>query len=251
MKRKLSYAILLSMLAPAVQADAIGIQAGANYWDFDISGTVRYKTKNSANDIDVNDDLGYDDDSLTYFYVMFDHPLPVIPNVKVSFTNIDTSANGRLTKSVVYGDKTFNVNENVSSEVKLDQIDLTLYYRILDNVANLDLGLNIKYIDAEGSITGEIAGKESADISAPVPMLYAGIGVDLPFSGLSVSADGSAIGYQDSKFYDFTVKANYTTPWHLGIDVGYRAVKLDLDDIDDSFSDVEFDGPYAGAYLKF
>jgi len=188
---------------------------------------------------------------VTSFYVLFDHPLPVIPNIKISLTDIDTEADGRLSKTVVFGNKTFNVNENVSSEFKLDQIDFTLYYRILDNVANFDLGLNVKYIDAKGTIRGETTGSESNDISAPVPMVYAGVGVDLPFSGLSISADGSVIGYQDSTFYDYTIRANYTTPWRRGIDDGYRALKLDLDDFDDSFADIEFDGPYAGAYLKF
>ena len=251
MKQILPFTLLLSAVPALSFADAIGIQAGAASWSYDISGSVRYKTDVSSNDIDVNDDLGYDDDSLGFIYVMLDHPLPMIPNVKISKTNIDTDANGRLSKSVTYGNITYNANEDVSSEVQLDQTDITLYYRILDNVANLDLGLNAKYIDAESTITGAVSGTESADISGWVPMLYAGVGIDLPFTGLSVSADGSVVGYQDSKFYDYSIRANYTTPWHLGIDVGYRAVKLDLDDFDDSFADVEFDGPYAGAYLKF
>ncbi|MCO6411173.1 MAG: TIGR04219 family outer membrane beta-barrel protein [Thiogranum sp.] len=251
MKQILPFTLLLSTFPALSCADAIGVQAGAASWSYDISGSVRYKTEDSANDIDVNDDLGYDDDSLGFIYVMIDHPLPLIPNVKISRTNIDTDADGRLSQTVTYGNVTFNANEDVSSEVQLDQTDITLYYRILDNVANLDLGLNAKYIDAESTITGATSGTESADISGWVPMLYAGVGIDLPFTGLSVSADGSAIGYQDSTFYDYSVRASYTTPWHLGVDVGYRAVKLDLDDFDDSFADVEFDGPYAGAYLKF
>jgi len=57
-KRKLSYALLLSLLAPASYADTLGVQAGANYWDYDISGTVRYNTKGSVNNIDVNYEVG-------------------------------------------------------------------------------------------------------------------------------------------------------------------------------------------------
>jgi len=78
-----------------------------------------------------------------------------------------------------------------------------------------------------------------------------GAGVDLPLTGLSVSADGSAIGYSGSSFYDYTLRATYTTPWRVGIDVGYRKIKLDLDDFDNSYANVTFDGPYAGAYLHF
>ncbi len=232
-------------------ADTLGVWVGANYWDYDISGSARYQSKDSADDIDVNDDLGFDDSSLTSLYVTLEHPVPVLPNVRISRTNIDEDANGRLSKSVTYGGISFNLNEAVSSKVQLDQTDITLYYRVLDNVVNLDLGLNAKYIDIEATITGAISGTESADVSGWVPMLYAGVGVDLPLTGLGVSADGSAIAYQDSNFYDFSVRVTYDTPWFAGVDIGYRRIKLELDDFDDSYADLEFDGPYAGVYLHF
>ena len=244
--------IMLASLIPAVSvADTLGVRIGASYWDYDISGTARYKTRDSSNDIDVNRDLGYDDGSLGFYYLVFEHPVPFLPNVRISRTDIDEDANGRLTKTVVYGDTTFNVNEDVSSDVELDQTDITLYYSILDTVANIDLGLNAKYIDSNARITGAISGTETADVSGWVPMAYAGVGVDLPLTGLSVGADGSYIKYEGSSFYDFTVRATYTSPWYVGVDAGYRKIKLDLDDFDDSFADVEFDGPYVGAYLHF
>jgi outer membrane protein len=171
--------------------------------------------------------------------------------VRLVYTDIDEDANGQLSKSVVYGDTTFQANEQVSSLVELKQTDITLYYSVLDNIFNLDLGLTAKYIDSKARITGQISGSEDADLSAWVPMVYAGVGIDLPLSGLAVSADGSAVGYSGSKFYDFTVRATYDTPWFVGIDVGYRQIRLDLDDIDDSYANIEFSGPYAGAYLHF
>jgi outer membrane protein len=82
-------------------------------------------------------------------------------------------------------------------------------------------------------------------------MGYAGIGVDLPLTGLSVGADGAYVKYQGSSFYDFSLRISYTSPWFVGAEAGYRKIKLDLDDFDDSFADVEFDGPYAGLYLHF
>jgi outer membrane protein len=227
------------------------VRAGANYWGYDISGTARYKTRDEANDIDVNNELGYDDGSSFFYYVTLEHPVPLLPNVRLSYTNIDEDANGRLNKTVLFGDKIFLVNEDVSSQFELKQTDITLYYSVLDNVVNLDLGLNAKYIDSTASITGTLSGTEDTDVSGWVPLAYAGVGVDLPLTGLGVSADGSYIKYDGSSFYDFSVRASYTTPWHLGVDIGYRRIKLDLDDFDDSFADVEFDGPYAGAYLHF
>lgn len=248
-KLMVSLPLLLSPL-PGL-ADVLGVEVGAGGWAYDISGTARYKTKDSANDIDVNQDLGYDDDSLGYIYAVLEHPVPLLPNIRISYANVDSNASGTLRNTVIYGDIIFNANENVRSSVELKQTDVTLYYEVLDNVVSLDLGLNAKYIDSKAEIRGETSGSESADVSGWVPMLYAAVGGDLPFTGLAVNAEGSLIQYQDSKFYDYSISARYTSPWRVGVDVGYRAIKLDLDDFDDSFADVEFDGPYAGLHLSF
>jgi outer membrane protein len=244
--------VLAALLLPtAAMADMLGVTVGANYWNYDISGTARYQTKDSSNDIDVNRDLGYDDGNLGYYYIGLEHPVPFLPNIRVSRTDIDEDANGTLTKNVVYGGTTFFVNENVSSKVKLEQTDITLYYSPLDTIANIDLGLNAKYIDSQARITGAVSGTQNANVSGWVPMAYVGVGVDLPLTGLGISADGSYIKYQSSSFYDYTLRVTYTSPWLVGADIGYRKIKLDLDDFDDSFADVEFDGPYAGLYLHF
>jgi hypothetical protein len=198
--------VALSVISYATSADTLGVRAGANYWKYDISGTARYQTKNSANDIDLNQDLGYDNGSAGVYYLV---------------------------------------------QVELKQTDITLYYELLDNVVSLDLGLAGKYIDSKARITGEISGTQDASVSGWVPLVYLGAGADLPLTGLGVSADGSFAKYQDSTFYDYSIRATYTTPWMLGLDVGYRKIKLDLDDFDNSFANVEFDGPYAGAYLHF
>jgi outer membrane protein len=251
MRRYLFPLVSLTALAATAHADVIGVWAGANYWNYDISGTARYKSKNSANDIDLNNDLGYNDGSSPVIYAALEHPVPILPNVRLSYTDIDENANGQLTKTVVYGNTTFLANEKVSSQFELKQTDITLYYSVLDNVVNLDLGLTAKYIDSKARITGQTSGTAENTISSWVPMAYAGAGIDLPLTGLAVSADGSATAYSGSKFYDFSVRATYDTPWLVGFDVGYRKIRLDLDDFDNSFANVEFDGPYAGAYLHF
>lgn len=245
-------AAVAAFLLPSLSsADLLGVRVGVNYWGYDIGGTVRYQTKVSANDIDVNKDLGYDDGSLGFYYIAFEHPVPFLPNVRISKTDIDENANGRLSQSVEYGGITFNVNEAVSSNVDLKQTDITLYYSPLDTVANVDVGINAKYIDSTARITGATSGTADADVSGWVPMGYLGLGVDLPLTGLAIGAEISYISYQSSSFYDYTVRATYTSPWFVGAEIGYRKIKLDLDDFDDSFADVEFDGPYAGLYIHF
>lgn len=239
------------LFAGSASADLLGLRAGIDYWKYDISGSARYKTRNSANNLDVNQDLGYDDGSANSFYLVLEPPIALLPNARLRYTDIDEDADGRLTKTVVYGNTTFLFNEAVSSEFDLKQTDITLYYSPLDNIVSLDLGLNGKYIDSKARITGATSGTEEANVSGWVPMVYLGVAADLPLTGLSVGADGSFTRYDGSDFYDYSLRATYSTPWLLGIDVGYRKLKLNLDDFDDSFADVEFDGPYAGVYLHF
>ena len=249
-RRFLIFAALL-LLSSGSLADILGIRAGANYWNYDISGTARYKTKNSSNNIDVNRDLGYDNGSAGVYYLVFEHPVPLLPNVRLSYTDTDEDANGRLNKTVVYGNTTFQANEAVSSQIELKQTVMTLYYELLDNVVSLDLGLAGEYIDSKARISGKISGTQNASVSGWVPLAYVGAGFDLPLTGLGMSADGTFVKYQGSDFYDYSIYVTYSTPWKLGLDAGYRKIKMNLDDFDNSFADVQFDGPYAGVYLHF
>jgi outer membrane protein len=241
----------LLLLHSSVMADALGIRAGANYWKYDISGTARYKTSKSDNNIDLSRDLGYDNGSAGVYYLVLEHPAPLLPNVRLNYTNIDEDANGHMSKTVVYGDTVFLANEAVHSQVKLKQYDITLYYELLDNVVSLDLGLDGRYIDSKARISGELSGTQDSSVSGWVPLAYVGAGFDLPLTGLGISADGSFAKFQGSSFYDYSINITYTTPWHVGMDAGYRKLKLNLDDFDNSYADIEFDGPYAGLYLQF
>lgn len=242
--------VLMSAAAPA-GADMLGVWVGAEQWNYDIAGSLRYQSTSSSDDIDVNDDLGYDDSDLTRLYLTLEHPLPMLPNVRLSSTRIDESANGNLTSSVTFGGTTYNLNEAVSSEVKIDQTDITLYYRILDNVVSLDLGLNAKYMDIEATLSGAISGTETAEATGWVPMLYGAVGADLPFTGLSAVAEGALIAYQDSRFHDINLRVSYQTPLRIGVSAGYRSIRLEVDDIDDTYGDIEFDGLYLGAFVHF
>jgi len=256
MNQKLLFLLLLLMLPLAANADTLGVKLGAASWRYDVTGDLRYKSKNPVNDIDVENDLRYDNDTRTFVYLIFEHPVPVLPNVKLSYTDIKTDGKGPLSRPFSYGGLNFTALDTVKSDIQLKQTDITLYYSPLDNWVNLDIGLNAKYIDSKANITTtnrspNLNISETADVSTWVPMLYAGVGFDLPLTGLGISADGSYIGYSGSHFYDFSVRLGYDTPWFLGVDVGYRKVKLKLDDISNFSADISFDGYYGGLYLHF
>ncbi len=238
MRQLTTYAALLAMASPFAQADNFKLEYGSNDWSYNISGSARSQD-------------GYNNDNPGGYYFSFEHPVPILPNIRVSRTDRNSSANEQLTKSFAHGSAASGLDEGAGNEVKLDQTDVTMYYQLSDSVVDIDLGVNAKYIDSRSHNNGIASGTDTADVSGWVPMLYAGFDTATPLTGLSISADGSYVAYQDSRFYDYTLKASYITPWYLGVDVGYRSIRLDLNDFDGSRSGVEFDGPFAGARLDF
>lgn len=59
----------------------------------------------------------------------------------------------------------------------------------------------------------------------------------------------------DSTVYDYQIGVSYELVDNLVVDLdltlGYRAVKLELNDIDDLYSDLTFNGVFAGAIVHF
>jgi outer membrane protein len=250
MKRSLSVLILTALLPAGVMAET-GITLGTRLGTSDVNGTLRYQSVDPADDIDINNDLGYQDSQPVNYYLQLEHPLPLLPSARIDHSELDDSASGQLTRTVNYGGSSFTVGESIDSSVQVSRTDIILYYSIFDTVANIDVGVNARYIDSKTSLAGSLGGNETASISGWVPMFYAGVGMDLPLSGLSLGADGSFAGYQGNHLYDVKLRASYTTDWNLGADLGYRRMRLDLEDFDDSYADIAFDGPFAGVFVSF
>lgn len=228
-------------------ADTLAISAGAGIWQASPSGDFRDSTGTTIN---VTDELFWSKENQNFFFVTFEHPVPIIPNVRLSAVKLDQSGSGTLTKTIKIGGITYTGSENITDSFSLDQKDLTLYYEILDNVVSVDLGLNIKLADISYTITGSTSGTTSDSFSTTIPMIYGLVGVS-PIPDLIISLEGSAIGYSGSSITDFTAKVAYTTNFFVGVEAGYRAQKYKFDEVSGYTSNLEFKGPYAGLYVKF
>ena len=242
---------VLLLLSNAICAEGTGMRIGANLWYGNIDGSLRYPGDDPSNDIDLRRDLGYDSTAAGNYYLRLEHPLPLLPNALISSTSIRDSASGRVSHTFDFGGSSFTVGDDVESELQFRQGDVILYYSIFDTVASIDVGVDARYIDSSTILDGSSGGMESASLSGWVPLLYAGVGLDLPLTGLSIGADGSFTGYRGSRLYDVTLHASYTTPWRAGADLGYRYMNLGLDDFDNFTADAEFSGPYAGVFVNF
>lgn len=237
----------LATLAPIASADTIfGIYAGGGKWTSDYSG--------EAGDPSVTTgDLGLKDSDNTFFYIAVEHPIPVIPNIRFQHQEIQSAQSAQLNGNFGLGDVDFPNGAQLDSDFDLSSNDYTLYYEVLDNWLNLDLGITARqydgYLYAEADALNR---QEKVDLDLTIPLVYAKFQFDLPLTGLSAAVETNFIKYQDNQLMDYTAKVAYLfdSVLDLGLEAGYRKLSLKVDD-DDTQADLDLDGPYVGAMLHF
>ncbi|MBY6221325.1 TIGR04219 family outer membrane beta-barrel protein [Marinobacter nauticus] len=235
----------LALAAPLADADVLGVGANVSYWDSDFSGEV--VNKDSA--VDIEKDLNLDSDSNANFTAFFEHPIPVLPNVRLNYTSISQSGRGEI------GLEAFDdipVGAEVKSDLDIDQLDVTLYYEVLDNWVNLDLGLTARRFDGELVLRDQtpLSTKVSeTSVDAVVPMGYLAARFDLPLTGVSLGAEGNFISYSGDSLHDFNAYGQYEFAM-LQLRAGYRQMAIDYEDDDDKL-DVEMSGPFASVGVAF
>ncbi|GGC73376.1 TIGR04219 family outer membrane beta-barrel protein [Marinobacter halophilus] len=240
--RKLMMAMGASMLAaaPVVSADILGVGATFGYWDADYSGSA-----SKGNDrVDLEQDLNLSSDSNANLTAYFEHPVPVLPNVRLAYTRTKQSGNGQLDSGY-----DLLVPGSVRSELELEQLDLTLYYELLDNWVNLDLGLTVRDFSGDLVIIDTLGRSNQTKADAVLPLLYLAARFDLPLTGVSVGGDANAVSFDGDSVYDFNVYGQYELSL-LQLRAGYRQISLDYDDGDDNL-DIELSGPFVSAGLRF
>lgn len=239
MKKALTICFALTFPFASASADTLGLYVGGGSWSHDPSGTFS-STQTGSSTIDIKSDLNVSKKSESYVWMAFEHPVPFLPNIRLersSLTNTGSTSG------------TFNFNGQTTTgnfEVTLKSTDAILYYRLLDNWVNLDLGLDVRKIDG----TFALGSNNSISVSTPVPMLYAAAEFDLPLTGLSVGADYKVVSYQGSNYSDSRLRVAYEYGV-VGIEAGVRATKIKLSDVDSVNADLDFKGVMVGAFLHF
>ncbi|MGM0773815.1 TIGR04219 family outer membrane beta-barrel protein [Marinobacter sp.] len=241
--RKLILALGGSLIiaAPVASADVLGVGANISYWDSDLSGDA-----GKNNDVvDVENDLDLDSDTNANLSAYFEHPVPLLPNVRLNYTRIEQSGRGEISTQFD------QVSGEVDSDFDLDQFDVTLYYEVLDNWVNLDLGLTARNLDGELIVRETRTGGQvsQTDVSGVVPMGYLAARFDLPLTGVSVGGEANLISFDGDSVYDYNAYGQYQLSL-LQLRAGYRQISIDYEDSDDRL-DIELGGPFVSAGLTF
>ncbi|MFQ3199354.1 MAG: outer membrane protein [Zhongshania sp.] len=241
-QRLLVLAILAASASVATQADIVGATAGAYIWKQSWDGDVKAGSQSAS----MSDDLDYDDETGKSFYVALEHPVPLLPNIRLQRSDLEITETGKLSKDFRFDGKNYEEGDTVNSTTDLTHTDATLYYEILDNWVNIDVGLTVRMFDGEVSIR-DASDEGSIEINAPVPMAYVNARLELPLTGFYASGLGNVIAFGDNKITDMTLAVGYELGI-LGLEIGYRNFDVQLKD-DNEEANVTVDGYFIGLVL--
>jgi len=232
-------------------ADFIGARVSGGVFQYSISGTVRDDPV-STNTFDVKNDLGWKDDNSFMGYLYIEHPVPILPNIRLGTTSLKLDGTGTVTNTVTYGGVTYPVGTTVTSDLDLSHNEVALYYEVIDTFMDLDLGLNFKFFDGRVFIKDTGGNSATTDFKETVPMLYGAVTIPIPETGFKLAGDFTAVSYKDSTFTDYMVRVRYETSFLLGVELGYRSIHIDYQDTGaNQYAKLDAKGPYLAAYLSF
>jgi outer membrane protein len=242
-----AFAITCCSLVTTVHADTIfGVYFGAGLSQTQYSGDIRL----TGNTIDLENDFGLDKKDNSYVYIAFEHPVPVLPNVRLAQTQLLAEADSVLSRTITFNNRTYTASSAISAEVDLSFTDATFYYEVLDNWLSLDLGLTARNFDGFAKVTSN-GNLNRYDFNEVLPLLYVSAEAELPFTGFSVHARLQGLSISDSSLTDSQIALAYESSIRLGGEIGYRNIAIEVDDISDLYSDLESKGVFAGVTYHF
>ena len=240
--------IATAMLPSVVSADTIfGVYAGGQYWRTDANGS--FATSRNLRESD------FDSEQQTSAYVAIEHPIPLIPNLKIRQNQLEVSGSTTLAREFNFANASWAAGSAVRTMVDLSHTDFTLYYELLDNdLVSLDLGATAKRIDGQLAVSDA---SQTARLATDgwVPTLYAHGRVGIPATDVTIYALANAISIGDSSIRDIEAGIEYRLLENIALDVnlqiGYRDITIELDNLDGIYSDMSFKGPYLGLEIHF
>lgn len=230
-------------------APLIDLSVGAQLWTLDTDGGY----SNDANLVDYT----FDTNNNGAAYIAFEHPVFLIPNVKVGYANLDNQGFTTVSSNYEFGGQVFASDSVVDTDLSLSSTDIILYYELLDiGILGLDVGLNAKLFDGELSVVDRATNSQGQEsFSGAVPTLYSKLDLQLPLTGLGAYAEGSFFAIDDHEVSDYQIAIYYSFVDYLALELnlqlGYRSTTVTLDDLDGIYTDVEFSGGFAGIEFHF
>jgi len=244
--------LFLSVLYSTSFALPFKIEGAIGVWNHDPNGMINYQ----GTDVKLNSDLSLGERNDINLWVRIEHPVPMMPDIKIQYTPIKVKDNGSPNRPFIFGGKTFD--EAIHSEMDLDIIDVQLYNHLpflqMASLKGLDVtyGLTFRFLNATAFID-EIKGftTKSRSFSTPMPLLTAGFNI-APVSSFAINGEFQGMSYSGNHWYDITAKL-HLSPFSdfIFMGLGYRYQDFKLDDVQDVTSDQTMQGWFGEIGFRF
>lgn len=250
MKKAISALALTLASANAAALPGLDLWAGGYTWATEYSGSVQASASGQPFDLNLDSTLGLKDSDNTVIWAAFEHPIPLVPNIQVKKTDLQTTGNGTLSNTFTFAGQSYPADVNLNSNITLNHTDFTAYWGLPLPLITIDYGINIRKFEGDLMINDG-----TAVIDAPVPMLFGRVGASLPLTGLQVMAEANYIGIKNTNHMDYQVVVRYTLPvvpvLDINLEAGYRAFELNIDptDFDGDENDLNADIDMSGIFL--
>ena len=246
-------------LAQNSHADTLGLRAGVEYWNADLSGEAQNRTSRIKK---IGKPVKFDDwqfygETYNSVWVNFEHPVPFAPNIRMTYTNIENAKEKTIKHTA--GSTTYYTQDSVA--LLFDNIDFTFYYEVLDNWIELDAGLTARSLNGEFEAISTIGDgltrpvQDRSKLNEIIPMIYLNGRVDIPFvDGIYVQSVINGISYKGNTLYDADIRLGYDlnlVALDLGFYTGYRRMVLKSTDLGNLYADAYMDGLIAGLEVHF
>jgi outer membrane protein len=240
------------MSLPAHADVILGLTAGVDLWNVESSGSL----SDTSEDDMYSFDLGSERKGV--LSLALEHPIPLIPNFKIRTNDLSAEDQVLLSENFRYAGADYQVNSQVDVEFDVRNTDYVLYYELLDNdLIAFDFGLNFKHLDGNIRVESQREDLASQDhFTGYVPMLYGAAQLGIPATRLSFYGDLNLLSINgDHTLQDYQAGVAYAVVESLPLDIrlkgGYRRFSLELDDLDGTYTDWDFEGAYLGLEVDF
>jgi outer membrane protein len=237
---------LIYLFIFTLPAGAFEVGARGSYWFPSLKATM--KAGGSGTEVNLKDDLGIGDSntySVEAFAGLGNHHL------SLSYTPLDYSASTNIQKPINFNNKTYTAGSSVNTDLHLKMLDAEYQYDLL-NFENILAGFSInllgkiKYLDGEAKMNSTLTGEQKQTFAIPIPMVGAGAHIGLIAKILEARAKVAGIGYSGNYFVDALADIAFTPFPFTRLSAGYRYMKIKIDNVSDTYGDMDFYGPYLG-----
>jgi len=218
-----------------------------NLWLPSLSGHLA----SSGDGLDFESDLGINDTETV-----------ILPVIQLSFASLglrlsgflaEFSGDNRISRTFSFGGLSFDVDEQVRSEVQIQNLRAVFYYSIFKTgMLHIALEGGISYFHLEGLLVGESSGTAREETDLPIPVFgvlargkFGRVMAELEVSGFTID-----ISDVEGTLIDVQVSVGMTVFKVVAVRAGYRLIVVD--GMADGFDfDATLSGFFVGASVQF